>query len=1006
MSQHLVFDPCQYEEGKVLLNNVLSDPDCNFFNDVNLSNKNSYVCESELSSFGADGSFSIMHINCRSLLQKCTQLGTLLNRTTVSVVALTETWLNEYTKDSVHLSGYSFVACCRKHKLGGGVGFLVANGIDYKVIDIPLQVDNDVIECQFIDVLLNGKRVLIGSIYRPPNTKIEDFNDDLEKILTCNVLHRYKHMFLAGDFNIDLLKVDSHQATKQFFDLLTSHYLLPTIYRPTRITETNATLIDNIFTSAYSECEKSAIICSDLSDHLPVIVSCYQTPKMDKNITKYKRCYSPDAIKNFKDLLVDINWEDITESCRNKDVNNAYAMFHKKYLEIYNICFPIQKIIFSGKKCPKQPWITPALIKSCNVKSKLYKKYQMNPSTVNKTKFCTYRNKLKSLLKIAEKSYYSDLFMKCRGDLTKTWKNIKMIIHGSTVSKLPTEFTYNNNSVSGTKNIAETFNQYFLNVGVKLADKIKPSTVKYNTFLPGEYMNSLYFYPTEPCEVISTCSLLKNKSSSGYDKIVSWVAKTTISTVAEPLAEIINCSLETGMVPDELKIAKVIPVYKAGAKNEFSNYRPISILPFFSKIFEKIVYARLINYLNKLDILTPSQYGFRKKSSTYMALVDICDQITNSIDNRDYCAGVFIDLSKAFDTIDHTILLTKLQHYGIRGVALDWFKSYLTNRAQFVSIESVNSDNGDITCGVPQGSILGPLLFLIYINDIYCSSSVLKFILFADDTNLFYSSKSISDLQHVLNHEMAALSDWFKANKLSLNIDKTSYILFCANNARRIPEPSFELYIESIKVKRVESCKFLGVYLDEKMTWKTHIDQITSKMSKSIGIISRTKHILPKYVLHTLYYTMIFPYLHYCNIVWASTYPSRLEKIIVLQKRIIRIISLCNYREHTSNLFKELHILKFPDITFLQTALFMFRVHNKLLPSHLINTFYQNNEIHHYCTRSSYNYHLELVNTNIKQFSITYKGPVLWNSIPVSIRSLKNINQFKQHIIDTLLKKY
>ena len=237
----------------------------------------------------------------------------------------------------------------------------------------------------------------------------------------------------------------------------------------------------------------------------------------------------------------------------------------------------------------------------------------MNPSTANKIKFGTYRNRLKSLLKIAEKTYYSDLFMKCRRDLNKTWKNIKMILHGSTTSKLPMEFTYNNNSVSGTKNITETFNQYFLNIGVKLADKIQPSMINYDTFLPGVLKNSLYLYPTDASEVISVCNMLKNKSSFGHDEIVSWIAKTSIDTVAEPLAEIINCSLETGRVPDELKIAKVIPVYKAGAKNEFSNYRPISILPFFSKIFEKIVYTRLINYLNKEDILTPSQYGFRKK---------------------------------------------------------------------------------------------------------------------------------------------------------------------------------------------------------------------------------------------------------------------------------------------------------------------------------------------------------------------------------------------------------
>jgi len=322
MLQNLVFDPYEYDESRALLNNVLSDPDRNFFNDINSGNKSRYVCESEIHSFSTDGSFSVMHINCRSLLHKCTQLCTLLNRAAVSVIAVTETWLNKSTADSLHIPGYSFVACCRKDKLGGGVGFLVANGINYKIIDIPLQINSDVIECLFIDILLDGKHVLMGAIYRPPNNKIEDFSDELEKILTCNVLQKYKRMFLAGDFNIDLLKFDSHQPTRQFFDLLASHYLLPTICRPTRITETSATLIDNIFTNVYSDCEKSGIICSDLSDHLPIIISCYLNTKVTKTKTKhvYRRCYSPDAIKNFKDMLTEVDWQDIVVYGKDKDV--------------------------------------------------------------------------------------------------------------------------------------------------------------------------------------------------------------------------------------------------------------------------------------------------------------------------------------------------------------------------------------------------------------------------------------------------------------------------------------------------------------------------------------------------------------------------------------------------------------------------------------------------------------------------------------------------------------
>ena len=354
-----------------------------------------------------------------------------------------------------------------------------------------------------------------------------------------------------------------------------------------------------------------------------------------------------------------------------------------------------------------------------------------------------------------------------------------------------------------------------------------------------------------------------------------------------------------------MKIAKIIPLYKSGDNQSYCNYRPISILPSLSKILEKTVYKRLTDYLNKYDILNTSQYGFRHGHSTSMALLDFVERIHEALDRKEYTIGVFLDLAKAFDTVNHNILLGKLEHYGIRGTPLLWFKDYLTNRKQYVHFQGTNSDMFDITCRVPQGSVLGPLLFLIYINDINTASCKLSFTLFADDTNIF--NKNLQQLIRSTNEELSKLSLWFKANRLSLNITKTNYMLF--SNRKKILNQNMNVIIDESIITRVKDCKFLGVIIDENLTWMKHINQVTSKISKNIGVMHKLSYYLYADAIKCLYYTLVYPYIHYGNIVWANNYPSKLTRIVLLQKRAVRIIAKVGYRESTAKIFKELRKL-------------------------------------------------------------------------------------------------
>jgi Reverse transcriptase (RNA-dependent DNA polymerase) len=305
---------------------------------------------------------------------------------------------------------------------------------------------------------------------------------------------------------------------------------------------------------------------------------------------------------------------------------------------------------------------------------------------------------------------------------------------------------------------------------------------------------------------------------------------------------------------------------------------------------------------------------------------------------------------------------------------------------------------------VPQGSILGPLLFLIYINDIVNCSKILKFILFADDTNLFHSHKDAFELMKSINIELSKLSDWFRANKLSLNVKKTNYILF---GKKRLPnfDQNFELIIDGNRLERVQSTKFLGVYIDEKLNWIAHTNHVSLSISKALGILYRIRNVLPNKVLLILYHTMIYPYLSYCNIIWGGANLSILKKVIVLQKRAIRLVTRSSYRAPTGPLFRRLRLLRLEDIHKLQTALFMFKFKYCILPLSCMN-YFSVNLIHSHFTRHICYFNLASFRTSIRERCITVRGPRLWDSLPIALQNCSSIHMLKTELTNNIISVY
>ncbi len=619
-------------------------------------------------------------------------------------------------------------------------------------------------------------------------------------------------------------------------------------------------------------------------------------------------------------------------------------------------------------------------------------------------KYVKYKNILKQILRNEEKNYYETQFQIKANDIRKTWNLINLLLNKTNKDEMSRMFKIGSNLVSDRSVIVNEFNKYFVELGPKLAEKIRLPNNNLKLKAPVSVKESIVLYDTNPTEIHNIISSLKNTSACGVDEIPVSAIKSVSDHICPILANLINHSISEGIFPDSLKIAKILPIFKSGDKTLISNYRPISLLNTFSKIYEKVIFVRFEKFLNKYKILYDKQFGFRKNRSTQLALISLLDCVTSALDKNEHALCLFIDLSKAFDTVNHSILLNKLNILGIRGIAHELIKSYLNHRMQYVDVDGVSSDLLNITCGVPQGSVLGPLLFLLYVNDMHTSAKLLQFYLFADDTTIVFTSKDINHLLKIVNNELSKLAEWFSLNKLALNVEKTNYMIFTNNNS--VGGMTTGLFLEDAVLKRVHATKFLGVIIDDKLTWKNHTEAIGKKISSIIFIIRKIRFKINQKTAQKLYDSFVLSRISYCVIAWGGAckiYTSNLHR---LQKRALRLCFNANSLK-SEELFITSKRLSIEHIHNMQIALMVFQFFNCpcILPDCITYLFTRISDVHTYKTRSldSLCLFTHFGRLNVRQNSLKIIAPILWNKIPSHIRLLSTVGLFKKRFKVLLL---
>ena len=883
----------------------------------------------------------------------------------------------------------------------GGVGILI-NENSFNTIEELFENDclkhacnctSCVVENKWLKLTSTNKTFIIGGIYRHPNGKTDHFIKSLSELL--NKVDTNSTLIIAGDMNIDLLK-HQNKNVNLYLESLMEHNILPYICIPTRITDNSATIIDHINVRLPIKLSNTKIssgnLINDISDHLPN----YFIMDLELNNPKDRpkiRLFTKKNIKTYKEnILIE---PPLLPYPRSNDPNIMLSELNFNFSILLNKYFPLTKI--SRKKFNEKMHITKGIKNMIKKRNKLYEIYLNDKNDENKEKWRLMRNETNQAIRNSEIAYYQNQIKEHGNNCQSMWKTLSHII-GNKKKKNSniTSLNINQKILTNQLDITDGLNKYFVNISKDLENQIESTNEnEFLKYLDTPLKQTLHMRKTTTNEVLNQINQLDSKKSAGHDGFTAKFLKLSLPHILNPLTDIFNTSITTGIYPDELKIAKCIPIYKRGKKDDPSNYRPISILSSINKIFEKIIYHRLYKHFTENNILYDYQFGFRQNHSTAQALIEITDYLKCSIDEQKKVCGIFLDLTKAFDTVDHNILLKKLQHYGIRGSTNELIESYLTNRYQYVALGQTHSSKRLISCGVPQGSVLGPLLFLIYINDIAKCSSTGRIRIFADDTSAFIEGQNIEDVISKSEKLMNSLNIWFKSNKLTLSESKSCFLLFRSQQSKVNEIPNTLKFGEK-SISRENSVKYLGITLEEHLNWNEHVQNVCSSLRKCFSVFYGIRDFINKEQIRTLYYSLVYSKIVYALAVYGQTTQENLLQLQRLQNGLLKVLTKNKLFYSTNKLHNNLKILKVEDMVEQEILTFVFNFKNERLPNIFNDKFKLRKNNNQMRTRNIENHMITpSTRTNYGEQTVRVKGALLWNQLPASLSTLTSTKMFR-----------
>lgn len=901
------------------------------------------------------------------------------------VIILTEVKLKTTFPVQLYtFNGFERYVSLRSEKGGGGLIAFIKNTINVEDFETT-SAGYEKLKAT-INVSQNKFRLI--AYYRAPVTEnANNFLDDLEDEIKSSDIKT----FILGDINIHSYTLsisdDEYDSLSlQYKNLLTSYGYSVTNVLPTRVASgRNIDHFATNFHNVYKITNHTIEVDPALTDHNLIISSISKIPnepanrrQILKNRIDYKKLESnfPEVrtrilASNDPNDIANMLIEALKTAIGNSSKSRSYQIKHPERIN---------------------DWTSEEAIELILTKDKLLKKHRRKPSN---------ENILEELMmvsvkldKINKRDYSRYVRNKVRTrNRSKMWRNLNDILGRTKSNSFQPIIKADNTKTDDPKEIANEFNNYFTSCAIELMSASNNENVQ---LVERQSPNSIVLETPSEDELSAIIDQSKSNSSAGHDGISCKVIKTLKSLLIPLLHHLISVIFTTGIYPSAFKLAVVSPIHKSGSKSCVDNYRPISVLPVLNKIVERVIYNRLFNFVSdKLDIVYSHQFGFRPKSGTENAAIEVANLVMRAIDQKKIVTGVFMDLKKAFDIVDHKKLLQVLENYGIRGPALKILASYLEDRRQIVKVENKLSEEKPITTGVVQGSCLGPLLFIIFINAIGSLQIKGKLFLFADDAVLINVHNKCDnqndEILRVIQNDMKPILNFFNQRGMILNALKTNYMVF-TSSFDKTEFPHEMALTPNLVIKRVRTFKYLGLIIDEHLRWIDHMHGLGKKLAPANGILWKLRNILPHNSKKLVYDTLFQSHLNYMSTLWGLASYKSISNIQILQNRALRNVYDLPYRTHRIDMYLH-HVenhLPVRGICLLNVASYVFNVIHSA--THANIRFVDGNQSR---LRNSTNLRPAAKRTNYGAKSIETFGANAFNSIPPDIKKSRHQHAFK-----------